>query len=157
MMGADENLDLPPCHYLWAAFAGNHSCRRSSSDDPANGENRRASHVTGSGFSLGTNTVAALRIAAADIQNIHPQYNPVRYRFLVRDTQHDASRALNADSGPPCTRRQDRHWAADQFEVAMIKRFADAHGIFVISQGSTASSLAIPGDNILWFCPTTGA
>ena len=46
--------------------------------------------LTGSGFSLGRNTVAALQIAAADIQNIHPQYNPVRYRFLVRDTQHDA-------------------------------------------------------------------
>ena len=35
----------------------------------------------------------------------------------------------------------------------MIKPFADAHNILVISQGSTASSLAIPGDNILWFCP----
>jgi branched-chain amino acid transport system substrate-binding protein len=38
-------------------------------------------------------------------------------------------------------------------EVAMIKPFADAHDILVISQGSTASSLAIPGDNILRFCP----
>jgi branched-chain amino acid transport system substrate-binding protein len=35
----------------------------------------------------------------------------------------------------------------------MIKPFADAHDILVISQGSTASSLAIPGDNILRFCP----
>ena len=52
--------------------------------------------LTGSGFSLGRNTVAALRIAAADIQSIHPQYNPVQYRFLVRDTQHDPSLALSA-------------------------------------------------------------
>jgi branched-chain amino acid transport system substrate-binding protein len=35
----------------------------------------------------------------------------------------------------------------------MIKPFADAHHILVISQGSTASSLAIPGDNIFRFCP----
>jgi branched-chain amino acid transport system substrate-binding protein len=35
----------------------------------------------------------------------------------------------------------------------MIKPFVDAHNILVISQGSTASSLAIPGDNILRFCP----
>jgi branched-chain amino acid transport system substrate-binding protein len=35
----------------------------------------------------------------------------------------------------------------------MIKPFADEHNILVISQGSTASSLAIPGDNILRFCP----
>jgi len=109
--------------------------------------------LTGSGFSLGRNTVAALRIAAADIQNIHPQYNPVRYRFLVRDTQHDPSRALNAI--------QDLHARGVKIiigpqtssEVAMIKPFADAHDILVISQGSTASSLAIPGDNILRFCP----
>jgi len=35
----------------------------------------------------------------------------------------------------------------------MIKPYADAHNILVISQGSTASSLAIPGDNIFRFCP----
>ena len=38
-------------------------------------------------------------------------------------------------------------------EVAMIKPFADAHNILVISQGSTASSRAIAGDNIFRFCP----
>ena len=109
--------------------------------------------LTGSGFSLGRNTVAALRIAAADLQDIQPQYNPVRYRFLVRDTQHDPSRALSAI--------QDLHERGVKIiigpqtssEVAMIKPFADAHDILVISQGSTASSLAIPGDNILRFCP----
>ena len=109
--------------------------------------------LTGSGFSLGRNTVAALRIAAADLQNIHSQYNPVQYRFLVRDTQHDPSRALSAI--------QDLHERGVKIiigpqtssEVAMIKPFADAHDILVISQGSTASSLAIPGDNILRFCP----
>jgi branched-chain amino acid transport system substrate-binding protein len=109
--------------------------------------------LTGSGFSLGKNTVAALEIAAADLQNIRPQYNPVRYRFLVRDTQHDPARALSAI--------QDLHERGVKIiigpqtssEVAMIKPFADAHDILVISQGSTASSLAIPGDNILRFCP----
>jgi branched-chain amino acid transport system substrate-binding protein len=35
----------------------------------------------------------------------------------------------------------------------MIKPYADAHNILVISQGSTASSLAIAGDNIFRFCP----
>jgi len=38
-------------------------------------------------------------------------------------------------------------------EVAMIKPFADAHIILVISQGTTASSLAIAADNIFRFCP----
>ena len=109
--------------------------------------------LTGSGFSLGRSTVAALQIAARDLQNIGPQYHPVRYRFLVRDTQQDPSRALDAI--------QDLHERGVKIiigpqtssEVAMIKPFADAHNILVISQGSTASSLAIPGDNILRFCP----
>jgi branched-chain amino acid transport system substrate-binding protein len=109
--------------------------------------------LSGSGFSLGRSTVAALQIAARDLKNIGPQFNPVRYRFLVRDTQQNPSRALEAI--------QDLHARGVKIiigpqtssEVAMIKPFADAHNILVISQGSTASSLAIPGDNILRFCP----
>ena len=109
--------------------------------------------LSGSGFSLGRSTVAALQIAARDLKNIGPQYRPVRFRFLVRDTQQDPSRALDAI--------QDLHEQGVKIiigpqtssEVAMIKPFADAHNILVISQGSTASSLAIPGDNILRFCP----
>jgi branched-chain amino acid transport system substrate-binding protein len=109
--------------------------------------------LSGSGFSLGRSTVAALQIAARDLKNIGPQYRPVRFRFLVRDTQQDPSRALDAI--------QDLHERGVKIiigpqtssEVAMIKPFADAHNILVISQGSTASSLAIPGDNILRFCP----
>jgi len=109
--------------------------------------------LSGSGFSLGRSTVAALQIAARDLKNIGPQYRPVRFRFLVRDTQQDPSRALDAI--------QDLHERGVKIiigpqtssEVAMIKPFADAHNILVISQGSTASSLAIPGDNIFRFCP----
>src|SRR5215831_5670766 len=52
--------------------------------------------LTGSGFSLGRNTVAALQVAARDLKNIGPQYRPVQFQFLVRDTHHDPSRALNA-------------------------------------------------------------
>src|SRR6516225_4288030 len=109
--------------------------------------------LTGSGFSLGRNTVAALQIAAADLQNIHPQYNPVQYRFLVRDTQHDPSRALNAIQDLNARGVKIIIGPQTSSEVAIIKPFADAHNILVISQGSTASSLAIPGDNIFRFCP----
>ncbi len=109
--------------------------------------------LTGSWSSLGQNTVAALQIAAANLKNIRPQYQPARFRFLVRDTQLDPSRALEAI--------QDLHARGVKIvigpqsssEVAMIKPFADANNMLVISQGSTASSLAIPGDNILRFCP----
>src|SRR5215469_4728470 len=109
--------------------------------------------LTGSGFSLGRNTVAALRIAAADLQNIHPQYNPVQYRFLVRDTQHDPSRALNAIQDLNARGVKIIIGPQTSSEVSMIKPFADANNILVISQGSTASSLSIAGDNIFRLCP----
>jgi branched-chain amino acid transport system substrate-binding protein len=109
--------------------------------------------LTGSGFSLGNSTVAALRIAAADLRNIGRQYRPVRFRFLVRDTQQDPSRALDAIQDLNARGVKIIMGPQTSSEVAMIKPFADAHNILVISQGSTASSLAIPGDNILRFCP----
>ena len=109
--------------------------------------------LTGSGFSLGRNTVAALQIAANDLKNIRPQYRPVRFQFLVRDTQHDPSRALDAIQDLNARGVKIIIGPQTSSEVAMIKPFADAHNILVISQGSTASSLAIPGDNIFRFCP----
>ena len=109
--------------------------------------------LTGSWSSLGKNTVAALRIAAADLKSIRPQYRPVRFRFLVRDTQLDPEKALDAIRD--LDQRGVRIVIGPQSsaEVAKIKPYADAHNILVISQGSTASSLAIPGDNVFRFCP----
>ena len=109
--------------------------------------------LTGSGFSLGRSTVAALQIAARDLKNIGPQYHPVQFRFLVRDTQQDPSRAFDAIQDLNARGVKIIIGPQTSSEVAMIKPFADAHNILVISQGSTASSLAIPGDNILRFCP----
>ncbi len=109
--------------------------------------------LTGSGFSLGRNTVAALQIAARDLKNIGPQYRPVRFRFLVRDTQHDPQKALEAIQDLNARGVKIIIGPQTSSEVAMIKPFADAHNILVISQGSTASSLAIPGDNIFRLCP----
>src|SRR5439155_24414069 len=76
-----------------------------------------------------------------------------RFQFFVRDTQLDPSRALDAITD--LDRRGVKIIIGPQSsaEVAMIKPYADAHNILVISQGSTASSLAIAGDNIFRFCP----
>jgi branched-chain amino acid transport system substrate-binding protein len=109
--------------------------------------------LTGSWSSLGINTVAALQVAAADLNNIRPQFRPARFRFLVRDTQLDPERALDAIRDLDQQGVQIVIGPQSSAEVAMIKPYADAHNILVISQGSTASSLAIAGDNILRFCP----
>src|SRR5262245_50132802 len=52
--------------------------------------------LTASWSPRGKNTVAALHIAAADLKNIRPQYRPPRFPFLVRDTQLDPEKALDA-------------------------------------------------------------
>src|SRR5438552_40719 len=107
--------------------------------------------LTGSWSSLGQNTVAALQIAADQIETASRGRD--RFRLLVRDTQLDPSKALDAISD--LDRRGVKIVIGPQSsaEVAMIKPYADAHKILVISQGSTASSLAIAGDNIFRFCP----
>src|SRR6266571_4425928 len=110
--------------------------------------------LTGSGFSLGQNTVAALQVAeeqiAAEAISQHGEY---RFKFFVRDTQQDPSKALEAIEDLDKRGVQIIIGPQTSSEVAMIKPYADAHKILVISQGSTAHSLAIPEDNIFRLCP----
>ena len=110
--------------------------------------------LTGSWSSLGQNTVAALQIAEEQLEaEAIRQHGGYRFKFFVRDTQLDPSQALDAIQD--LDRRGVKIIIGPQSsaEVAMIKPYADAHDILVISQGSTASSLAIPDDNIFRFCP----
>ncbi|HEX4696300.1 MAG TPA: penicillin-binding protein activator [Candidatus Udaeobacter sp.] len=107
--------------------------------------------LTGSWSTLGKNTVAALQIAADKIQT--ETNGRKRFRLLVRDTHLDPSRALDA------IRDLDQRGVKiiigpqSSSEVAEVMSYANTHNILVISQGSTASSLSIPGDNIFRFCP----
>jgi branched-chain amino acid transport system substrate-binding protein len=110
--------------------------------------------LTGSWSSLGQTAVAALEIAEEQIKaEAIRQHGGYRFHFFVRDTQLDPSQALDAIQD--LDRRGVKIIIGPQSsaEVAMIKPYADAHDILVISQGSTASSLAIAGDNIFRFCP----
>src|SRR5881394_3337608 len=110
--------------------------------------------LTGSWSSLGQNTVVALQIAAKQLEaTARTQHGGYRFRLLVRDTQLDPSLALAAIKDLDKCGVKIVIGPQSSAEVAMIKPYADAHNILVISQGSTASSLAIPGDNIFRFCP----
>ena len=110
--------------------------------------------LTGSWSSLGQNTVVALQIAAKQLEaTARTQHGGYRFRLLVRDTQLDPSLALAAIKDLDKCGVKIVIGPQSSAEVAMIKPYADAHNMLVISQGSTASSLAIPGDNIFRFCP----
>ena len=107
--------------------------------------------LTGSWSTLGKNTVAALQIAANQIAA--QTHGRQRFQLLIRDTQLDPSEALDAIRDLNSRGVKIIIGPQSSAEVAMIKPFADANNILVISQGSTASSLAIPNDNIFRFCP----
>jgi len=105
--------------------------------------------LTGSGFTLGQDTVAALQIAEEQLEaDAISQHGGYRFKFFVRDTQHDPSKALEAIKDLDKRGVQIIIGPQTSSEVKMIKPYADAHNILVISQGSTASSLAIADDNI---------
>jgi branched-chain amino acid transport system substrate-binding protein len=140
---------------LVLAFVG-----RAGGDPPGQQHSHRVfkvgvlSSLTGSWSSLGQTTVAALEIAEEQIKaEATRQHGGYRFHFFIRDTQLDPSQALDAIQD--LDRRGVKIIIGPQSsaEVAMIKPYADAHNILVISQGSTASSLAIAGDNIFRFCP----
>jgi branched-chain amino acid transport system substrate-binding protein len=107
--------------------------------------------LTDSWSTLGKNTVAALQIAANQIQT--ETNGRRRFQLLVRNTNLDPSKALDAIRDLAQRGVKIIIGPQSSSEVAMIMPFANAHNILVISQGSTASSLAIPGDNIFRFCP----
>jgi len=110
--------------------------------------------LTGSGSSLGIDTVAALQIAEEQlVADAISQHGGYRFKFFVRDTQHDPSKALQAIQDLDKRGVQIIIGPQTSSEVRMIKPYADAHNIIVVSQGSTASSLSIVGDNIFRLCP----
>jgi len=110
--------------------------------------------LTGSGFSLGRSTVAALQVAEEQIEaEAISQHGGYRFEFFVRDTQQNPSKALEAIQDLDKRGVQIIIGPQTSSEVRMIKPYADDHNILVISQGSTAHSLAIPDDNIFRLCP----
>ena len=110
--------------------------------------------LTGNWSSLGVPSKAAIEIAVEEINaDFEARGVPFRFSSTVYDTKLDTSLAktymndaLNAGMrliiGPQSSA-----------EVGAIKSFADANKMLVVSQGSTASSLAIANDAIYRYCP----
>jgi branched-chain amino acid transport system substrate-binding protein len=110
--------------------------------------------LTGSWSTLGRNTQAALEIGAAQI-NAQSEAQDAGYRvkLLARDTQLSPELAL--EELKDLDKRGVKIVIGPQSsaELALLKPYADAHDILLISQSSTASTLAIQGDNVFRFCP----
>jgi branched-chain amino acid transport system substrate-binding protein len=110
--------------------------------------------LTGDGASLGRASLAALELAAEDInEELDLLRTPYHVETDVEDTQLTASiarqkievlhgRGVNIVIGPQSSS-----------EAAAVLSYANETGIVVISQGSTASTLAIAGDHLFRLAP----
>lgn len=110
--------------------------------------------TTGGGATLGNASVAALDLAASDINaEMVALRLPYRVETDSQDTGQVPATALTRLTSMDANGDGYVIGPQTSAEALNILDFADAHNIILISQGSTASSLALPGDNLFRLAP----
>jgi branched-chain amino acid transport system substrate-binding protein len=111
--------------------------------------------LTGDGSTLGNSSKAALQVAAQK-WNAQPS-SARRNTKVVVDVVNTNLEPAKAVSGLRTLAKRGAHIVVgpqSSSEVSAIKDLAASLGVLVVSQGSTASSLAVPDDNVFRFVPT---
>jgi branched-chain amino acid transport system substrate-binding protein len=110
--------------------------------------------ITGGGSSLGNTSRAALEVAR-DRWNrqLAKEHRNLRVEVDIADTGQDPTRA--AALFPQLAGQGARIIIGPQSssEVAAVQGLANQQGVLLVSQGSTASSLAMPNNNVFRFVP----
>jgi branched-chain amino acid transport system substrate-binding protein len=110
--------------------------------------------LTGNWSSLGVTSQKAIELAVVDVNNYMEQKGTnIRFTGMVFDTKLDTAIAKLAMADIVRTKTKYVIGPQSSAELAAIKPLADQNDILVVSQGSTASSLANSGDGIFRFCP----
>lgn len=111
--------------------------------------------ITGNWSTLGKTSREAMNLALNDI-NAYMEKRGSHYRFTAVhfDTKLEPSEAKNVMMNG-FTGNGIKIFLGPQSsaEVTAVKDYANSNNILVVSQGSTASSLAIPNDAIFRYCP----
>jgi branched-chain amino acid transport system substrate-binding protein len=106
--------------------------------------------LTGNWASLGVTSKAALELAVEDAnRSVHGR--DVVFRADVRDTRLDPARALAALDSLRVAGVQVVIGPQSSAELAAIRSYVNSNPVIVVSQSSTAGSLAIAGDRIFRF------
>ena len=110
--------------------------------------------LNGQWSTLGLNSQAALNMAASEINEYFQStgYN-ARIEVQIYDSGLDPFKALQHLETAKSEGIRIVIGPQSSAELSALKRYADEHNILVISNGSTAGSLSLPGDNIYRFCP----
>lgn len=110
--------------------------------------------LTGGWASLGQTSQAAMTVAADDVNAYLEEIgSDLRVEIEIEDTELVPDLAVQALQR---LRREGVRLVVgpqSSAEVRAVKPIADQQGLLVISQGSTAHSLAVPGDNLFRLCP----
>lgn len=110
--------------------------------------------LTGDGSSLGIASEAALELAVRDInRELDALRLPYHVVSDIEDTQLTATIARAKIEALHGRGAQLVIGPQSSSEAAAVLPYANEHGIVVISQGSTASSLAIAGDHLFRLAP----
>jgi branched-chain amino acid transport system substrate-binding protein len=110
--------------------------------------------TTGSGATLGNASVAALDLAARDINSeMEALHLPYRVETDSEDTGLVPATALARLTSMQANNVNYVIGPQTSSEAANILSFANSHNVIVVSQGSTASSIAIAGDNLFRLAP----
>lgn len=110
--------------------------------------------LSGDGASLGTASAAALELAVRDInRELDLLHTPYHVTADVEDTHLSAAIALETIQLLRARGAQIVIGPQSSAEAGAVLSYANEHGMVVISQGSTASSLAIAGDSLFRLAP----
>ncbi|RWY57031.1 ABC transporter substrate-binding protein [Mucilaginibacter gilvus] len=111
--------------------------------------------ITGNWSSLGITSRAALELAQEDINKYLAQKDAkFHIEVAISDTKLETETARLLFVAAKDLGVKFFIGPQSSAELATIKPEADAHDVLVVSQSSTAGSLAIAGDNIFRFCPS---
>ncbi len=111
--------------------------------------------LTGNWSSLGVTSSAAIQLAMEDINTYLGKKNAgFRIAASVSDTKLDTALAKTLFIKAKNEKIHFIIGPQSSAELAALKPLSDAANIIVVSQSSTAGSLAIANDNIFRFCPS---
>jgi branched-chain amino acid transport system substrate-binding protein len=129
-------------------------CQKSSTSLPEKVEIGALLSLTGNWSSLGITSQEAIALAITDVNSFMQQKGKgLRFSASTFETKLDATLAKEAINAG--LNKKIKYFIGPQSsaELAAVKPIADANNLLLVSQGSTASSLAIADDGIFRFCP----
>jgi branched-chain amino acid transport system substrate-binding protein len=133
-----------------------------SCDDASTGPGKNQQIVIGGLFSLtgnwstlGVTSKAAMEVGIEDVNQYLAAGNTgTHFSASIQDTKLDPAAALTALTTMHNSGVELVIGPQSSAEVAALKSYADANSMLVISQSSTAGTLAIPNDNIFRLTPS---